>query len=100
MAIIHVETVSPTWKPTGQQYWLELLTRPPMHIVAAGVPEKLYFKSFKGEVAIIPKREQDGRYTYRSTRPTPTPPKPQSASASKQDPTVTDAMLSQDLWQE
>ena len=63
---IRVEEVSPTWVPTGQQYWLELLTRPPVHIVANGRGEKLEFKSFWGEIAIIPENERaDGRFEYR-----------------------------------
>ncbi len=64
---LQVETVSPTWIPTGQQYWLELLTHPPLHIVAGGREDKLDFKSFKGEVAIIPERErQSGHFVYHS----------------------------------
>jgi hypothetical protein len=63
---IQVEEVSPTWVPTGRQYWLELLTRPPVHIVANGRGDKLEFKSFWGEVAIIPEGERaDGRFEYR-----------------------------------
>jgi hypothetical protein len=63
---IQVEEVSPTWVPTGKQYWLELLTKPPIHIVASGRGEKLEFKSFRGEVAIIPEDERaDGRFEYR-----------------------------------
>ena len=64
---LQVETVSPTWIPTGQQYWLELLTHPPLHIVAGGREDKLDFKSFQGEVAIIPERERlNGRFVYHS----------------------------------
>ncbi|MHC4710860.1 MAG: hypothetical protein ACYTA3_10720, partial [Planctomycetota bacterium] len=63
---IQVEEVSPTWVPTGKEYWLELLTKPPVHIVASGRGEKLEFKSFRGEVAIIPEGERaDGRFEYR-----------------------------------
>jgi hypothetical protein len=63
---IQVEEVSPTWVPTGKQYWIELLTKPPVHIVASGRGEKLEFKSFRGEVAIIPEGERaDGRFEYR-----------------------------------
>lgn len=62
---LQVESVSPTWIPTGQQYWLELLTQPPLHIVAGGREDKLDFKSFKGEVAIIPERERlNGHFVY------------------------------------
>jgi hypothetical protein len=63
---IQVQEVSPTWVPTGQQYWLEVLTRPPVHIVANGRGEKLEFKSFQGQIAIIPEGElADGRFAYR-----------------------------------
>ncbi|MHC4990886.1 MAG: hypothetical protein ACYTGC_07885 [Planctomycetota bacterium] len=63
---IQVEQVGPTWVPTGKQYWLELLTKPPLHIVASGHGEKLEFKSFRGEVAIIPEGQRtDGRFAYR-----------------------------------
>lgn len=69
---IQVETVTPTWVPSGKQYWLELLTQPPVHIIAGGREEKIEFKSFSGEVAIIPERElQAGRFEYRSTSEPP-----------------------------
>ena len=62
---IQVETVTPTWEPTGAQYWLELLTYPPIHIVAAGRDEKLDFKSFSGQIAIIPQRQlSEGRFDH------------------------------------
>ena len=62
---IQVETVTPTWVPTGRHYWLELLTRDPMHIVASGRDDKLEFQSFRGEIALIPQRELDaGRFAY------------------------------------
>ena len=69
---IQVESVTPSWEPPARQYWLELLTRPPVHIVAAGGGEKLDFKSGSGEVAIIPERElSGGRYEYHRQEPTP-----------------------------
>ena len=80
---IQVEEVSPTWVPTGKQYWLELLTKPPVHIVASGRGEKLEFKSFRGEVAIIPEGEwADGRFEYRvNGEHPPAGEKPQDAAA-------------------
>jgi hypothetical protein len=66
---VQVETVSPTWVPTGKEYWLELLTHPPLHIVASGREDKLEFQSFRGEIAIIPQRElEGGRFTYHVIR--------------------------------
>ncbi|MHC4318505.1 MAG: hypothetical protein ACYTE6_06215 [Planctomycetota bacterium] len=67
-SLVHIQVVevSPTWVPTGREYWLELLTNPPIHIVANGRGEKLEFKSFRGEVAIIPESEwADGRFEHR-----------------------------------
>ncbi len=71
---IQVETVTPTWMPTGRHYWLELLTRDPMHIVASGRLDKIEFRSFKGEIALIPQREIDaGRFAYHTVVETPQP---------------------------
>ena len=71
---IQVETVTPTWMPTGRQFWLELLTRDPMHIVASGHGAKLEFQSFRGEIALIPQRELDaGRFAYHLVVETPRP---------------------------
>lgn len=71
---IQVETVTPTWMPTGRQFWLELLTRDPMHIVASGHGAKLEFQSFRGEIALIPQRELDaGRFAYHLVVETPKP---------------------------
>ena len=80
---IQVEQVSPTWTPTGKQYWLELLTKPPVHIVASGRGEKLEFKSFRGEVAIIPEGEwADGRFEHRvNGEPPPAGDQPQDTAA-------------------
>ena len=73
---IQVDTVSPTWEPTGRRYALELLTEPPIHVVASGRAEKLEFLSFGGEIAIIPDREVDGgRFAYHES--TPIGPAPQ-----------------------
>ena len=77
---IRVETVTPSWEPASQSYWLELLTSPPVHIVATGRGDKLDFKTGSGEVAIIPERElTSGRYEYLLKEPPPTPQTPPSA---------------------
>lgn len=62
---IQVQSITPTWEPPGNQYWLELLTHPPVHVVATGRGDKLDFKTGSGELAIIPERElAGGRFTY------------------------------------
>jgi hypothetical protein len=90
---VQVETATPTWVPTGRQLWLELLTTPPIHVVANGRADKLDFQSFHGEIALIPQRELDaGRYVYHQTvKPEPVPTQP--------DPTrVTDAPTEPPDW--
>jgi hypothetical protein len=91
---LQVETVSPTWVPTGREHWLEVLTRPPVHIVASGRSDKLEFRSFEGEVAIIPDRERSGgRFAYHTapekcappTTTVPQPPAVTSASTAPDD---------------
>ncbi len=90
---VQVENVSPTWVPTGREHWLEVLTRPPVHIVASGRSDKLEFRSFEGEVAIIPDRERGGgRFTYHTAPkqgappgPVPEPPAVTSASTAPAD---------------
>ncbi len=93
---VQIETATPTWVPTGRQLWLELLTTPPLHVVANGRAEKLDFKSFHGEIALIPERELDaGRYVYHQTAK-PVPPSPQPTQP---DPTyVTDAPSEKPDW--
>ena len=84
---IQVETVTPTWVPTGRRFWLELLTRDPMHIVASGRGDKLEFQSFRGEIALIPQREIDaGRFAYHTVVETPQPEQ------------VTDATTDEPSW--
>ena len=61
---IRVETVTPTWEPTGKQYWLELLTEAPIHVVAGG-KGKIEFKSFQGQIALIPDRQRKARFEYK-----------------------------------
>jgi len=86
---IQVEIATPTWVPTGRQLWVELLTTPPIHVVANGRADKLDFQSFHGEIALIPQRALDaGRYVYHQTAK-PVPPSP---GPTRPDPTrVTDA---------
>jgi len=93
---IQVETATPTWVPTGRQLWLELLTTPPIHVVANGRADKLDFTSFHGEIALIPQRELDaGRYVYhQASKPTPAPtPTPPVAPTQ-----VTDAPSDEPNW--
>lgn len=94
---IQVETVSPTWIPTGRQSWLELLTTPPMHVVASGRADKLEFQSFHGEVALIPQRELNaGRFVYHHT-----PAAVAAKAAAPVDPAqVTDALTDQPRWED
>ncbi len=75
---VQVETVTPTWTPTGRDFWLEVLTTPPIHVVANGRADKLDFKSFHGEIALIPQRElHAGRYVYhQASKPIPPSPAP------------------------
>lgn len=54
---ILVEPVSPSWEPTGRQYWRELLTRPPLTVVFSGTAENLAFLTGGGRVAAIPETE-------------------------------------------
>ena len=57
------------------EHWLEVLTRPPVHIVASGRSDKLEFRSFEGEVAIIPDRERSGgRFAYHTAPEKCAPP--------------------------
>ena len=94
---VQVETVTPTWTPTGRHFWLEILTAPPIHVVANGRADKLDFKSFTGEIALIPQRELDtGRFVYhQSSKPLPPPPPPPT----QPEPTkVTDAPSQEPDW--
>ncbi len=94
---VQIETATPTWVPTGRQLWLELLTVPPIHVVADGRADKLDFKSFNGEIALIPQREFDtGRFVYhQSAKPLPPPP----PEPTQPEPTkVTDAPSENPDW--
>ncbi len=68
--LVHIEVkpVSPSWRSTGKVYWLELLTHPPVKIVATGSADKLAFDTDVGMVAIIPEREvKRGRFVHKMT---------------------------------
>ena len=74
---IQVEPVTPSWQPAGRSYWLELLTPPPVTIVATGSPNQLVFNSGTGAVAQIPEREiEQGRFDHRMVT-VPESPQPQ-----------------------
>ncbi len=63
---MRIEPVSPSWQSTGKKYWLELLTQPPVKIVATGTADKLMFNTGAGAVAIIPERQvKRGRFVYK-----------------------------------
>ena len=91
---VQIETATPTWVPSGRQLWLELLTTPPIHVVANGRAEKLDFTSFHGEIALIPQRELDaGRYVYhQASKPMPSPTPPVAPTQ------VTDAPSDEPNW--
>ncbi len=62
---LRVTPVTPSWAPDGDGYWLEITTRPPVHIVATGREDRLDFKAGSGELAVIPNHElTGGRYDY------------------------------------
>jgi hypothetical protein len=68
MSLVHVqvEPVTPTWMPPARQFWLELLTPPPVTIVATGTGEALKFNTGQGAVAVIPEREiEGGRFEHK-----------------------------------
>lgn len=95
---IQVQAVSPTWVPTGRRSWLELLTTPPIHVVAGGRDDKLDFKSFHGEVALIPQKELDaGRFVYHQTAEPP-PARPAKPATPAPPVQVTDAPAGQPRW--
>ncbi len=62
---VQVEPVTASWQSSGKQSWLELLTPPPVNIVASGSGGRLDFDTGPGTVALIPERElKRGRYQY------------------------------------
>ncbi len=64
---VQVEPVSPSWRSSGKTYWLELLTHPPINIVATGSADRLEFHTGIGATAIIPEREfKRGRFEHKT----------------------------------
>ncbi len=63
---IRVQPVGPSWVSTSAEYWLEVLTAPPVNIVATGVADDLTFNCGSGAIAVIPEREiEAGRFDHR-----------------------------------
>jgi hypothetical protein len=66
--IVHVQVavLAPGRQDHPADYWLEVLTRPPVHIIATGDGDTLDFSAGSGELALIPRRElSGGRFEYR-----------------------------------
>ncbi|MHC4990064.1 MAG: hypothetical protein ACYTGC_03700 [Planctomycetota bacterium] len=57
---VQVEPVTPSWMPPARQFWLELLTPPPVTIVTTGTGDSLKFNTGEGAVAVIPNQEVEG----------------------------------------
>ena len=51
---VSVEPIGPSWQETSKQYWLELMTKPPVNIVATGSGNDLAFDTGRGAIAQIP----------------------------------------------
>jgi hypothetical protein len=63
---IRVEPVSASWDDTTSTYWLEILTHPPVSIVATGPVDDLTFNTGTGAIAVIPNMEiEGGRFNHR-----------------------------------
>ncbi|UCD74089.1 MAG: hypothetical protein JSV91_09895 [Phycisphaerales bacterium] len=63
---VKVQPVSPSWERAATEYWLEVLTDPPVSIVATGTADALAFNTGDGEVALIPSKElESGRFDHR-----------------------------------
>ena len=70
---LQVQSVTPSWKGPGKQYWMELLTQGPVKIVVRGKDDDLKFETGSGEVASIPKRQIKRRFDYKVAG-APSPP--------------------------
>ncbi|MHC5114478.1 MAG: hypothetical protein ACYTGP_08635 [Planctomycetota bacterium] len=69
---LRIEPVSPSWQPTDNPYWLEILTDPPVSIVATGSEGDLTFETGEGAVAEIPQSEiESGRFEHHVAGATP-----------------------------
>jgi hypothetical protein len=67
-ATVHVcvEPVTPSWTSAAPRYWLELLTHPPVSIVATGSASTLTFNTGTGQIATIPSSEiNSGKFEHR-----------------------------------
>lgn len=63
---MQIEPVVPSWEPDPMRYWLEMLTTPPITIVATGKSDAIVFETGTGSVVRIPKEQMEqGRYDYR-----------------------------------
>lgn len=51
---IRVLPVTPSWETVEKEYWMELLTLPPVTIVATGMPDRISFMTGNGAIALIP----------------------------------------------
>lgn len=51
---IRVLPVTPSWETVEKEYWMELLTNPPVTIVATGLPGRIEFMTGNGAIALIP----------------------------------------------
>ena len=65
MVHVQVEPVTASWAPAGRQYWLEVLTSPPVNVVASGDAGRLEFETGTDAIAEIPERERtSSRFEY------------------------------------
>ena len=54
---IRVLPVTPSWETVEKEYWMELLTHPPVTIVATGMPDRISFMTGNGAIALIPSQD-------------------------------------------
>lgn len=63
---IRVLPVTPSWEPVEKEYWMELLTNPPVTIVATGLPDRIEFMTGNGAIALIPSSDfRKKQYDYK-----------------------------------
>ena len=53
---VKVEPVTPSWEHADHPYWLELLSPPPVDIIASGASSKISFNFSQGSVQMIPEK--------------------------------------------
>ena len=52
---VQVRPVTPSWQvASASEYWFELLTHPPLSIVATGAADAMSFSSGSGQIAMVP----------------------------------------------